>query len=63
MYKRYKDNHDYATKVDTFLTAGDHASVEKIFKSIGIDVSKSAAFDEGLDLLEADIDAFIKATK
>ncbi len=63
MFKRYMDNHDYATKVDTFLTAGDHASVEKIFKSIGIDVSKSAAFDEGLDLLEADIEAFIKATK
>ena len=63
MYKRYMDNHDYADKVDTFLTAGDHASVEKIFKSIDIDVSKSAAFDEGLDLLEADINAFIKATK
>ena len=63
MFKRYQDNHDYATKVDTFLTAGDHTTVEKIFKSIGIDVSKSAAFDEGLDLLEADINAFIKATK
>ena len=63
MFKRYKDNPDYTKQVDTFLTAGDHATVEKIFKSIGIDVSKSAAFDEGLDLLEADINAFIKATK
>ena len=63
MYKRYKDNSDYTKQVDTFLTAGDHTTVEKIFKSIGIDVSKSAAFDEGLDLLEADINAFIKATK
>lgn len=63
MYKRYKDNPDYVNQVDTFLTAGDHTTVENIFKSIGIDVSKSAAFDEGLDLLEADINAFIKATK
>lgn len=63
MFKRYQDNKDFSRQVDEFLTAGNKASVDDIFKSIGIDVAKPAVLEEGLTLLENDIKSFMKATK
>lgn len=60
MRARYKADKAYGEKVDHFLAQGESASVEDIFKSIGIDMSKTETFNQGLDLLEKDIDAFEK---
>lgn len=55
MRNRYRQNKDYSKEVDTFLSLGDSKSVEDIFKTIGIDMTKTDTFNEALDLLEADI--------
>lgn len=60
MRARYKADKKYGEKVDHFLAQGESASVEDIFKSVGIDMSKAETFNQGLDLLEKDIDAFEK---
>lgn len=63
MRHRYYQDEAYAAQVDAFLSAGDSASVEDIFKNIGIDMSKSETFLEGLALLEAEIDEFEKLAR
>lgn len=60
MRARCKEDKAYKAKVDHFLSQGGSASVEDIFKSVGIDMSKEATFHQGLDLLEADIKRFEK---
>lgn len=63
MRARYKENKGYHKEVDSFLSQGESASVEKIFKSIGIDMSKTETYHQGLDLLEADINKFEKLVR
>ncbi|MEX2340954.1 MAG: M3 family metallopeptidase [Candidatus Paceibacterota bacterium] len=63
MRARYKKDKDYHKQVDSFLSQGGSASVEKIFKSIGIDMSKADTYHQGLDLLEADINKFEKLVR
>lgn len=63
MRARYNENKSYHKEVDSFLSQGESASVEKIFKSIGIDMSKTATYHQGLDLLEADINKFEKLVR
>lgn len=58
MRAKYKKDKSYAEKVDSFLSQGGRASVNDIFKSIGIDMSKTDTYHLGLDLLEADIKKF-----
>ena len=58
MRAKYKADSAYAEKVDHFLSQGGSASVEDIFKSVGIDMTKAETFHQGLDLLEADINRF-----
>ncbi|CAG1022854.1 oligoendopeptidase F [Methylococcales bacterium] len=60
MRARYKDDKSYGKEVDKFLSAGESAPVEDIFRSIGIDMSESETFHQGLDLLEKDIERFEK---
>ena len=60
MRTRCKEDIEYRKKVDHFLSQGGSGSVEDIFKSVGIDMSKAATFNQGLDLLEADIERFEK---
>lgn len=63
MRAKCKADSTYAEKVDHFLSQGGSASVEDIFKSVGIDMSKAETFHQGLDLLEADIDRFEKLAR
>ena len=63
MYKRYHADHKYASAIDTFLCAGEHASVDDIFKSIGINTATKEVFLEGLSILEDDINAFKRLVK
>jgi len=63
MRKRYREDVSYKREIDTFLCAGDSQSVEHIFKSIGIDMSKESTFLEGLSLLEEEIKEFEKLHK
>lgn len=60
MRARYKADKNYHKQVDSFLSQGESTSVEKIFKSIGIDMTKTDTYHQGLDLLEADINKFEK---
>ncbi len=63
MYRNYQADQSYQTAVDTFLTAGEHASVDDIFKSIDINTTKTETYHEGLALLAADIKQFTALVK
>ncbi len=63
MRAKYHADNTYAKKVDHFLSQGGSASVEAIFKSVGIDMTKPETFHLGLDLLEADINRFEALSK
>ncbi len=63
LYENYKKDHAYAKKVKQFLSAGGSMSPEEIFKSIGIDTSKTSFFEEGLKSIEKDIDRLEKLTR
>ena len=55
LYERYKQDHDFAKKIKQFLSAGGSMSPEDIFKSIGIDTSRTSFFEAGLKGVERDI--------
>lgn len=63
MRNRYNKDNSFSAEVDKFLSLGESDSVENIFKSIGIDMSKDSTFNEALDILEADIIKLEKLTK
>ncbi len=63
MRSRFESDESYRVQIDHFLSLGDSASVEDIFNSVGIDMSKEETFHQGLDLLEADIDRFSALAK
>ncbi len=63
MHVRLKDDPGFVKNIDTFLTAGGKASVEAIFKEIGIDPLKIETFNEALELHKADITEFKRITK
>jgi len=63
MFKKYKDNESYVTEVETFLSSGRKASVDDIFATIGIDINSKKALEDGLLVLEAEIDEFMKRAK
>jgi len=63
MWYRYTQDPTYVAQVGTFLTAGDKASVESIFKEIGINTTSAAVFEEGLNILEQEIKAFTALAK
>lgn len=55
MRSRFKSDKSYAKEVDKFLCAGNKDTVENIYKSIGINISKRETFIEGLQILEDEI--------
>lgn len=55
LYEKYKQDPTYAKKIKQFLSAGRSMSPEEIFKSIGIDTSKTSFFESGLKGIERDI--------
>jgi oligoendopeptidase F len=63
MFKRCLDNEDYKSKIDDFLVAGEKDTVENIFKSIGINMTKPETLLEGLQLLEDEIKLLEKLSK
>ena len=63
MRNRLKNDSSYLSEVDKFLSLGESMSVEDIFKSVGINMTKESTFHEALDLLEADIKKLQKLLK
>jgi oligoendopeptidase F len=51
----YQENPRTISKVEEFLKAGRSDTPEKIFKSIGIDVTKPAFWSAGIDMIEKNI--------
>lgn len=62
MFKRYKEDESFKDKVEIFLTSGRVASVDDIFNSIGINLSSAKVLEEGLLILEQEINEFITLT-
>jgi oligoendopeptidase F len=63
LFQKWKQDPNYAKKIDQFLKAGKSMSPEDIFKSIGIDTSKPEFFEAGLKSIEEDIKRLEKLTK
>ncbi|MEJ0002189.1 MAG: M3 family metallopeptidase [bacterium] len=63
LYEKWRKDPAYAKKVKQFLLAGRSMSPEDIFKSIGIDTSKTSFFEAGLKGIERDIATLEKLTK
>ena len=63
MYKRYKQDRGFSKSVEKFLSAGSSKSPEQIFKDIGIDISTSSFWLEGLKEVEEGIAKLEKLTK
>lgn len=62
LYKKYKQDKTFISKIEQFLSAGESMSPEDIFKSIGLDTKKPALFIDGLKQIEADIKRLEKLT-
>lgn len=58
MTEKLKENSQYRTDIDRFLTAGSSDTVENIFAAIGINANKIETFMHGLKPLAADVAAF-----
>lgn len=63
LYAEYKKNPAFIEKVIQFLSAGGSKSPDNIFKSIGIDTTNPAFFEEGLSSIEQDIKELEKLAK
>lgn len=66
LYKKYKDDSKYFSKIETFLSAGESKSPKDIFKDIGIDVTNPKFFEDGIKSINEDIsrlEKLIKKTK
>ena len=63
MYEKYKEDKTYIEKVKQFMIFGGSMSPDDIFKSIGIDTTKSEFFEQGLQSIKKDIERLEKLTK
>lgn len=63
LHAKVKEDSRFIPAVKTFMQAGSSQRPAEIFKKIGIDVSKPAFFDRGLDAIEEDISALEKLMK
>jgi len=61
--RRYKQDPSFWSSIEWFLSAGGKDSPENILKEIGIDVSESGFWEEGLKEIEDDITKLEKLTK
>lgn len=55
MYQIWKQDNSFADKLKQFLSAGGSDTPENIFKSIGIDTSKSSFWESGLAAIEQEV--------
>jgi oligoendopeptidase F len=55
LYKKYKQDKTFITKINQFLSAGGSDTPENIFKSIGIDTSKSEFWKIGLQAIHDEV--------
>ncbi|MEK7607668.1 MAG: M3 family oligoendopeptidase [Patescibacteria group bacterium] len=63
LYMRYKEDKTYLAKIKKFLSAGGSDTPENIFKSIGVDVTRSDFWEKGLKSIERDIEKLEKLTQ
>lgn len=63
IYKKYKKDNSFVNEINTFLSAGESKSPYDIFKSMGIDTSKSSFWKEGIDFIEEEIIKLEKEAK
>lgn len=63
LYKKWKNNNAYSKQVEKFLTSGGCDTVENIFESIGIDVTKPEFFEQGIESIKSDISLLKKLIK
>jgi oligoendopeptidase F len=63
LLRRYKQDKTFWKKIEQFLSSGGKDSPENILKEIGIDVSESSFWKEGLKEIEDDIKKLEKLTK
>ncbi len=63
LYAEYKKDKKFIEKINKFLSAGGSDTPENIFKSIGIDVTKSDFWEKGLKSIEKDIERLERLTK
>ena len=63
MAKRYAADTTYAATIDTFLTAGESATVSDIFKLVGIDTTKPDTFTVALSKMRDDVKTYEKLLK
>lgn len=63
LYKKYKEDPSYLSKIEEFLKAGGSKSPEQIFKDIGIDTTKPSFFESGLKSIEEDVIRLEKMVK
>ncbi|MDD5318442.1 MAG: M3 family oligoendopeptidase [Candidatus Pacebacteria bacterium] len=63
LYASYRADPKFLLKIEEFLMAGGSKSPEDIFKSIGIDTTKPAFFERGLQSIQDDITRLEKLAK
>jgi oligoendopeptidase F len=63
LFDRYKADKNYIHKIDEFLSAGGSATPDKIFKKIGIDITKPEFWEAGIKGIEKDIKALKRHIK
>lgn len=60
LYSKYSKGKKYMEKIKEFLSLGGSMSPRDIFKSIGVDISKSDFWQEGLDNIRKDVEKLKK---
>ena len=63
LHEKYKEDPAYLKEIKKFLNAGGNDTPERIFKSIGIDVTKPDFWKKGLKKIEEDIVTLEKLTQ
>lgn len=63
LFKKWQEDHSYIKKIKKFLSLGSSMSPEDIFKSIGVDVTKSNFWRKGIESIEDDIKMLEKLVK
>lgn len=63
LYKKYKEDNSFIKQINQFLSAGGSDTPENIFKSIGIDTSKSSFWESGLQAIEQEVIELEKMVK
>ncbi len=61
--ERWAENPEYIEAIDRFLCAGQSASPESIFKSIGVDTTDSEFWNRGLVRVEEDVKTLARLSK